>query len=303
MGHVDELADSSGVLHDSAVLRKRLAEAGYLFFRGLLPVGTLRAAGAAVAGTAARRRLDRRGRYAVRAAARAQLGGWLVGSRFPGGTDGRGVQSGSLSCAAARDGTADTRGGGVLLPGEGEDPSSLHLCHQRGCDQWSDQALVVEHGALLQLVAAACQVGRLGGVARQRDGSVVRRPRLLAATQSAQDVGSGREVRRDSQPTHPGDGRRSTSATSGPSSSAIATARLRATIGDGSRRGELIVEGHDLRPVGVANIAGRGVHSVDRGQDLVAAWGLACGQALPYTADGPRRPARRPRPHGPAPRE
>ena len=48
MGHVDELADSSGVLHDSAVLRKRLAEAGYLFFRGLLPVGTLRAAGAAV---------------------------------------------------------------------------------------------------------------------------------------------------------------------------------------------------------------------------------------------------------------
>lgn len=48
--------------------------------------------------------------------------------------------------------------------------------------------------ALSQLVAAACQVGRLGGVARQRDGSVVRRPRLLAAAQPAQDVGSGREV-------------------------------------------------------------------------------------------------------------
>jgi hypothetical protein len=45
---VDELADSSGVLHDPAVLRSRLAEAGYLFFRGLLPAGTMRAAGTAV---------------------------------------------------------------------------------------------------------------------------------------------------------------------------------------------------------------------------------------------------------------
>ena len=45
---MDELADSSGLLHDSADLRKRLAEAGYLFFRGLLPADTLRAAGAAV---------------------------------------------------------------------------------------------------------------------------------------------------------------------------------------------------------------------------------------------------------------
>ena len=47
-GHVDELADSSGVLHDPAALRRRLAEAGYLFFRGLLPAGTVRATGAAV---------------------------------------------------------------------------------------------------------------------------------------------------------------------------------------------------------------------------------------------------------------
>ena len=46
--HVDELADSSSVLHDSPVLRGRLAEAGYLFFRGLLHAGTVRAAGAAV---------------------------------------------------------------------------------------------------------------------------------------------------------------------------------------------------------------------------------------------------------------
>jgi hypothetical protein len=36
------------MLHDPAALRTRLAEAGYLFFRGLLPADTLRAAGAAV---------------------------------------------------------------------------------------------------------------------------------------------------------------------------------------------------------------------------------------------------------------
>ena len=45
---MDELADSSGVLHDPAILRQRLAEADYLFFRGLLPAGTVRAAGVAV---------------------------------------------------------------------------------------------------------------------------------------------------------------------------------------------------------------------------------------------------------------
>jgi hypothetical protein len=44
---VGELADSSGVLHDPAILRRRLAEAGYLFFRGLLPDGPLRTAMAA----------------------------------------------------------------------------------------------------------------------------------------------------------------------------------------------------------------------------------------------------------------
>jgi hypothetical protein len=45
---VYELADSSGVLGDPAVLRQRLTEAGYLFFRGLLPASTVRAVGAAV---------------------------------------------------------------------------------------------------------------------------------------------------------------------------------------------------------------------------------------------------------------
>ena len=38
---------------------------------------------------------------------------------------------------------------------------------------------------LPQLVAAACQVGGLGGVARQLDGSVVRRARVLTAAQPA----------------------------------------------------------------------------------------------------------------------
>ena len=34
--------------HDPAALRGRLAEAGYLFFRGLLPAAPVRAAGATV---------------------------------------------------------------------------------------------------------------------------------------------------------------------------------------------------------------------------------------------------------------
>jgi hypothetical protein len=45
---MDELADSSGALSDPAILCQRLADAGYLFFRGLLPAGTQRAAGGAV---------------------------------------------------------------------------------------------------------------------------------------------------------------------------------------------------------------------------------------------------------------
>jgi hypothetical protein len=45
---VDELADSGGVRDDPAVLRQRLANTGYLFFRGLLPADTLRSAGTAI---------------------------------------------------------------------------------------------------------------------------------------------------------------------------------------------------------------------------------------------------------------
>ena len=50
VGYVDELADSSGLLRDPHALRGRLAADGYLFFRGLLPVEPVRAAGSAVTG-------------------------------------------------------------------------------------------------------------------------------------------------------------------------------------------------------------------------------------------------------------
>src|ERR1035438_6253538 len=45
---VDELADSGGLIDDPDGLRRRLAADGYLFFRGLLPAGHIRAAGPAV---------------------------------------------------------------------------------------------------------------------------------------------------------------------------------------------------------------------------------------------------------------
>src|SRR6201987_1146905 len=48
--------------------------------------------------------------------------------------------------------------------------------------------------ALPQLVAAACQVGGLGGVARELDGVVVCRARLLTAAQPAQQFGPSRVV-------------------------------------------------------------------------------------------------------------
>src|SRR5687768_7888849 len=48
--------------------------------------------------------------------------------------------------------------------------------------------------SLSQLVAAAGQVGSLGGVARQLDGFVVRGARLLTTAQPAQQVGAGRVI-------------------------------------------------------------------------------------------------------------
>jgi hypothetical protein len=48
VGRVDELADSSGLVHDHQALRGRLAADGYLFFRGLLPAGEVRDAGSTV---------------------------------------------------------------------------------------------------------------------------------------------------------------------------------------------------------------------------------------------------------------
>jgi hypothetical protein len=44
---VDELADSA-LVHDPGTLRRRLADDGYLFFRGLLPAGEVRAVGEVV---------------------------------------------------------------------------------------------------------------------------------------------------------------------------------------------------------------------------------------------------------------
>ncbi len=46
---MQELADSSALVHDSAALRARLGADGYLFFRGLLPAGEVLAARQAVA--------------------------------------------------------------------------------------------------------------------------------------------------------------------------------------------------------------------------------------------------------------
>lgn len=45
---VEELADSAALASDPDGLRRRLAADGYLFFRGLLPAGEIRAAGLAI---------------------------------------------------------------------------------------------------------------------------------------------------------------------------------------------------------------------------------------------------------------
>jgi acyl-CoA synthetase (AMP-forming)/AMP-acid ligase II len=125
---------------------------------------------------------------------------------------------------------------------------------------------------LPQLVAAACQVGGLGGVARQLNGFVVRRARLLTAAQPAQQVGAGHVV----------------SVIAGQLGRETVDGRqrhLRAVkLGDrdgpvegDDRRGleadELVVEGDHLRPVGVARVAGGGVHGADRCEDLVGTRG------------------------------
>jgi len=61
-------------------------------------------------------------------------------------------------------------------------------------------------------------------------------------------------------------------------------ARLRAMIGEGSRRTSWSLEGDDLRPVGVAYVAGGGVHGVDRCEDLVATRCYPGGEALAHLA-------------------
>ena len=76
---MDELADSSGLAGDPGGLQRRLAADGYLFFRGLLPPGLVRAAGAAVAD-------------------RLRAGGWL---------DDRGIPSVTPRAGGPRDALAD----------------------------------------------------------------------------------------------------------------------------------------------------------------------------------------------------
>src|SRR5580658_2225388 len=45
---MDELADSASLVNDPDGLRRRLADDGYLFFRGLLPAAEIRTAGLTV---------------------------------------------------------------------------------------------------------------------------------------------------------------------------------------------------------------------------------------------------------------
>src|ERR1035438_10244556 len=130
--------------------------------------------------------------------------------------------------------------------------------------------------ALPQLVAAACQVGGLGGVARQLDGFAVRRARLLTAAQTAQQGGARRVVGviAGQLVLKMVDGRQ---------------CHLRAVkLGDrdgpvegddrrGVDAGALVVEGDDLRPVGGEGVAGGGVHGADRCEDLVATRSLPGG--------------------------
>ena len=61
---VEELADSAALVSDPDGLRRRLAQDGYLFFRGLLPAGEVQAAGRAVL-------------------ARLQVGGWADDRGIP----------------------------------------------------------------------------------------------------------------------------------------------------------------------------------------------------------------------------
>ena len=76
---MDQLADSSGLAGEPAVLAARLAADGYLFFRGLLPPGRMRATGSAIA-------------------AQLRAGGWL---------DQDGVPRAGVGAATVREALAD----------------------------------------------------------------------------------------------------------------------------------------------------------------------------------------------------
>jgi hypothetical protein len=79
-----ELADSNGLIGDRDALASRLAQDGYLFFRGLLPPVTVRSAGAAILG-------------------QLRAGGWSPGRGGPGGAGG----PGGPGAATVREALAD----------------------------------------------------------------------------------------------------------------------------------------------------------------------------------------------------
>src|SRR6266496_6810832 len=81
--------------------------------------------------------------------------------------------------------------GGPALGGLACHPAVCPAAYSIGAGRRFARGFDRDPRALPQLVAAACQVGGLGGVARQLDGFVVRRARLLTAAQPAQQVGAG----------------------------------------------------------------------------------------------------------------
>ncbi len=80
---MDELTDSSGLAGDPGGLRRRLAADGYLFFRGLLPAGQVRATGSAVL-------------------AQLVAGGWVAGDGTPSRPPRAVGQAGALADPAFR---------------------------------------------------------------------------------------------------------------------------------------------------------------------------------------------------------
>lgn len=103
MGGVDELTDSAALAGDQGALRGRLAEDGYLFFRGLLPAAEVRAA-------------------AVGVLAGLRRGGWV---------DDRGIPSADRPALSVMEALGDPAFRAAIPPG----PSRYFAVH-RGWQRW-----------------------------------------------------------------------------------------------------------------------------------------------------------------------